>query len=104
MKLTGKSTPTAKKAGDKSQESDGAASASKASDKKEAIARAKSTVSDLELPKIAVEALQHGHDTLSITLMRKGENAELVVQSEAGILRFIGMALSKFTKDNLEDE
>ena len=61
-------------------------------------------MSELELPKIAVEALQHGHDTLSITLTRNGENAELVVQSDEGILRFIGMALSKFTKDNLEDE
>jgi hypothetical protein len=61
-------------------------------------------VSDLELHKIAVEAFGHGHDTISITLTRKGDHAELNVQTEEGILRCIGMALSRFTKDNLADE
>jgi hypothetical protein len=76
---------------------------SKASDKKPSIAQAKSTVTDLQLHKIAVEAFLHGHDTLSITLTRKGDHAELAMQSDEGVLRFIGMVLSKFTKDNLED-
>jgi hypothetical protein len=109
-KPAGTSKATAKsKAGDKGTGKEGTGKEStanerKANDKKEAIARAKSSVSDLELHKIALEAFQHGHDTLSITLTSKGENAELVVQSDEGILRFIGMALAKFTKDNLEDE
>ncbi len=75
-----------------------------AADKEEKVARAKSTVNELELHHLAVQALQHGHDTFSITLKRVGENAELEVKSDEGLLRFLGMALSKFTKDNLADE
>ena len=104
-----KSTATSKvasksKAGDKGNGKQTAPSESQAKEKKEAISRAKSAVSELELHKIAVAAFQHGHDTISITLTRKGENAELAVRSDEGILRFIGLALAKFTKDNLEDE
>jgi hypothetical protein len=108
---TSKATTTSKaadkgtvKAGSAKDSKESKQNNGKASDRKESLAQAKSTVSDLELNKIAVAAFQQGRDTIQITLTRKGENAELVVQSDEGILRFIGMVLSKFTKDNLEDQ
>lgn len=103
------STKVTKKTGgsDRANESsgqEGTAKKSKASDKKESVARAKASVNDLDLPKLAAQAFQHGHDTFSVTLKRNGEDAELVVKSEEGLLRFLGLALAKFTKDNLEEE
>lgn len=65
--------------------------------------RAAKTVRDLELEKVALHAFQKGKDTMSATLKGSGDSVELKAEFDEGILRFIGEALSKFVKDNLED-
>ncbi len=72
-------------------------------DEKPSVARAASIVADLNLPKIAAEAYQDGKDSVSFTLKRAGDKATLSARFDEGTLRFIGKALSKFVKDNLED-
>lgn len=97
-KAADKSKPIAKsQAGAKSQ------SEAKPENRKEAISRAKSLFADLELRKVALDAFQGGGDTLSLSVSRKGDKAVLSAQFDEGILRFYGKALSKFTKENLEE-
>ncbi|HLJ09999.1 MAG TPA: hypothetical protein VKU82_02360, partial [Planctomycetaceae bacterium] len=79
------------------------AAQSESKDTRSKAARAASTVHDLKLSKLAVEAFQKGHDTFSAKLSRQGEGLELVGDVDEGLLRFAGLALSKFTKDNLSD-
>jgi hypothetical protein len=67
------------------------------------LADAKSSVSDLELHKVASEAFQKGDGHFSLSLKREGDKAKLLVTCDEGILRFVGLTLSKFTKDNLAD-
>lgn len=65
--------------------------------------RAAKTVRDLELEKVALHAFQKGNDTISATLKGSGDSVELKAEFNEGVLRFVGEALSKFVKDNLED-
>jgi len=67
------------------------------------VAQAASVLTSLELPGIAVEAFQAGQDNVSLSLARRGDKVTLSAQFDAGTLRFVGKALSKFVKDNLED-
>ncbi len=67
------------------------------------VAQAASVLAGLHLSKLAVEASKHGHDTMSLTLSRKGDKAIVTGQFDEGSLRFVGLALSKFVKDNLEE-
>ena len=62
-----------------------------------------SALKDLQLHKIAREAFQKGNDTVSLTLSRQGDDLELAGRFDEGILRFAGLVLSKFVKENLED-
>ncbi|MFN0053625.1 MAG: hypothetical protein ACKV0T_15710 [Planctomycetales bacterium] len=71
---------------------------------KPAAEKAKGILADLELNRIALEALKAGHDTMSVSLTRDGKAIKLKTQIDEGILRFVGMTLSKFVKDNLADE
>ena len=66
-------------------------------------AQAASVLAGLHLSKLAVEASKHGHDTMSMKLTRKGDKAIVTGQFDEGSLRFVGLALSKFVKDNLEE-
>ena len=68
-----------------------------------AAAQAITTLSDLEIPKLAVEAFKNGKDTVSMTLTRKGKGLELIEQFDEGVLRFAGLVLSAFVKENLAD-
>ena len=60
-----------------------------------------SIIDDLNLLKIATEAYQQGHDSISVSLKREGDNLSLAAQFDEGTLRFIGKALSTFVKNNL---
>jgi hypothetical protein len=66
-------------------------------------AHAASIVRDLNLSKLAVDAFQKGHDTLSMRLSAEGQTLKVAGQLDEGVLRFIGNALSQFVKDNLEN-
>src|SRR5262249_25636472 len=66
-------------------------------------AEAISILSELDLPRLAVEAFRKGKDTVTLTLIRKGNGLELNQEFDEGVLRFGGLALSKFVKDNLAD-
>ncbi|MGE5194181.1 MAG: hypothetical protein ACM3U2_16920 [Deltaproteobacteria bacterium] len=70
---------------------------------KPAVAQAASIVADLDLPKIAAEAYRGGHDTIGVSLKRQGDKAVFSARFDEGTLRFVGQALSRFVKDNLED-
>jgi hypothetical protein len=67
------------------------------------VADAAKRVSDLELSKLAVEAFQKGKDTVSKTVVGKGDTLTATSDFDEGTLRFIGKALSQFVKENLED-
>ncbi len=83
---------------DKSEKSAGATT-----DKKERKEAIKSTVSDLELRKVAKESFKRGDGHFTMSVTREGEKAHVVMTSDEGILRLVGAVLSKFTKENLED-
>ncbi|HTI51633.1 MAG TPA: hypothetical protein VL475_11800 [Planctomycetaceae bacterium] len=67
------------------------------------VTHAKSVLSDLNLQEVAVHAFQAGQDNLSLAVDRKGESLALTCEVDEGFLRFVGEALSKFVKENLED-
>lgn len=87
------------------QPEDAARKVAKKSDEKghKKISDTASTIADLKLHKVAAESFQEGNDTITLSLKRKGEQAELSAQFDEGVLRFAGKALSKFTKENLEE-
>lgn len=58
-------------------------------------------VADLNLPQIAASAFSKTDDSMSLTLKRDGDKAAVAAQFDAGTLRFIGKALSRFVKNNL---
>lgn len=58
-------------------------------------------VADLNLPQIAASAFGKSDDSMSLTLKRDGDKATVAAQFDSGTLRFIGKALSKFVKNNL---
>jgi hypothetical protein len=67
------------------------------------VARAASVIADLDLSKIAKEAYHGGHDAISLSVKKHDQKAVLTAQFDEGTLRFVGQALSRFVKDNLED-
>ncbi len=67
------------------------------------VADAAKTVRDLKLSKLAVEAFKNGQDSISVKLSGKGDTLSLTGEFDEGTLRFVGKALAKFVKDNLED-
>jgi hypothetical protein len=67
------------------------------------VADAAQRVTDLELSKLAVEAFQKGKDTVSMTVVGKGDTLTAISDFDEGTLRLIGKALSQFVKENLED-
>jgi hypothetical protein len=71
--------------------------------KEKRTAKTISTISDLDLPKLAVEAYRKGKDNVSLMLTRKGTGLELNGELDEGTLRFVGLVLSRFVKENLED-
>jgi len=89
--------------GGKTADSKATATEKKSGDSKRKGAKALSAVHDLQLHKLALEAFHKGNDTISLTLSRKGDGLELAGQFDEGTLRFVGLALSKFVKENLED-
>jgi hypothetical protein len=93
-KSRGKTETTKEKTTDK---------ADKSGEKHPNAAKAASTVRDLHLSKLAVQAFEKGHDTVSGALSGKGDTFTITGEFEEGTLRFVGKALSQFVKDNLED-
>lgn len=74
----------------------------KSTEMQPSIARSVSILGSLDLPRLAADAYQKGPDTLTVTLKRNGETVNLSAQIDAGTLRFVGLAMSKFVKDYLE--
>jgi hypothetical protein len=61
------------------------------------------TIRDMHLSKLAVEAFKNGQDSISMKVSGKGDTLTLTGDFDEGTLRFVGKALAKFVKDNLED-
>lgn len=60
-----------------------------------------------DLLKVALETFKAGkdrRDTMTVKLDRDKETAKLHVQFEESLIQFVGKVMSKFVKENLEDE
>lgn len=85
----------------KNDKKDKSAEASK--EKGDLAKRAKSAVSDLDLLHVALKAFADGQDMIKLSATRKGDQMDVDLGLEEGVLRFVGMGLSRFVKDNLAD-
>ena len=81
-----------------------AAPAAKADDAKKKTKKVEGMISSADLRKLAVEAFKDGKDTVSLTIHREDKKAKVKLTFHEGCLRFAGKVLSKFVKENLEDE
>ena len=81
-----------------------AAPAAKAADGKKKVTKVKGLISTADLRKLALEAFKEGKDTVTLSIHREEKQVKLKLKFEEGCLRFAGKVLSKFVKENLEDE
>jgi len=74
--------------------------AAKATDKKSVQA----LISPADLRAIALETFGQGQDVMTFSMHREGEVVKLHAKYDEGLIRFVGKVMSKFVKENLEDE
>jgi len=61
-------------------------------------------ISTADLRKLALESFKDGKGTMTFSLRRENKTVKLHTQFEEGLIRFVGKVMSKFVKENLEDE
>jgi hypothetical protein len=61
-------------------------------------------ISPADLRQIALDAFNQGQDVMNFSLHREGEVVKVHAKYDEGLIRFVGKVLSKFVKENLEDE
>ncbi|HEY2249797.1 MAG TPA: hypothetical protein VGH74_02005, partial [Planctomycetaceae bacterium] len=61
-------------------------------------------ISPLDMRKLAVEAFKNGKDTVTLTIHREEKVAKVKLKFDEACIRFAGKVMSKFVKENLEDE
>jgi hypothetical protein len=61
-------------------------------------------ISTADLRKLALEAFKGGKDTVTLSIQREEKVAKVKLKFDEGCIRFAGKVLSKFVKENLEDE
>ena len=60
--------------------------------------------SEPELRKLALEAFKDGKDTATLSIHREEKLVKVKLKFDEGCIRFAGKVMSKFVKENLEDE
>ena len=78
--------------------------AAKSDDGKKKIKKVEALISPADLRKLAVEAFKSGKDTVALSIHREEKQVKVKLKFDEGCLRFAGKVLSKFVKENLEDE
>jgi len=78
--------------------------AAKSDDGKKKIKKVEALISPADLRKLAVEAFKNGKDTVTLSIHREEKQVKVKLKFDEGCLRFAGKVLSKFVKENLEDE
>jgi hypothetical protein len=63
-----------------------------------------SLISPTDLRQIALDAFNQGQDVMAFSIHREGQIVKVHARYDEGLIRFVGKVLSKFVKDNLEDE
>jgi len=78
--------------------------ASKTDDGKKKTKKVEGLISQAELRKLALEAFKDGKDVVTLSIHREEKQVKVNLKFEEGCIRFAGKVLSKFVKENLEDE
>lgn len=81
-----------------------AAPAGKADDTKKKIKKVEGLISGADLRKLAIEAFKAGKDTATLSIHREEKKVKVNLKFDEGCIRFAGKVMSKFVKENLEDE
>jgi hypothetical protein len=67
-------------------------------------AKVEGLISADDLRKIALDTFKDDKDTMTASLERDGKVAKVHVQFDETLIRYVGKIISKFVKENLEDE
>ena len=78
--------------------------AAKPEDAKKRVAKVEGLISEADLRKLALEAFKDGKDTVSLSIVREEKVVKLKLKFDEACIRFVGKVISKFVKENLEDE
>ena len=66
--------------------------------------KAEGLISRADLRKLALGAFKEGKDTVTLSIHREEKQVKVKLKFEEGCVRFAGNVMSKFVKENLEDE
>ena len=80
------------------------APAGKSDDGKKKTKKVEGLISGTDLRKLALAAFKQGKDTVTMSIHREEKVVKAKLKLDEGCLRFVGKVLSKFVKENLEDE
>ena|GEM_PF-3407469 len=81
-----------------------AAPAGKADEGKKKVAKVEGLIPAADLRKLAIEAFKDGKDTVTLSIHREEKVAKVKLTFDEACIRFAGKVMSKFVKENLEDE
>jgi hypothetical protein len=81
-----------------------AAPAGKLDDAKKKTKKVEALISSADLRKLALEAFKEGKDTVTLSIHREEKLVKVKLKFDEGCIRFAGKVMSKFVKENLEDE
>ncbi len=76
----------------------------KSDDTKKKTKKVQALISTADLRKLALEAFKEGKDTVTLSIHREEKQVKLNLKFDEGCIRFAGKVMSKFVKENLEDE